>query len=105
MKGSELIFMAPRSRRHSGIPVLDAVAKLAREHGIKHLTRRVDSEGIGNNGHIHSTHFFDLADEPEELMYVLDNIEADTLMRAVEKECIHVFCVRRPIEYWKFGEY
>lgn len=104
MKGFEIIFMAPRSRRHHGEPVLDAVAGLARDQGIKRMTRRVDAEGVGSNGHTHSAHFFELADEPEELMFVLDGGEADSLIRAVEDAGMHVFCLRRPIDYWAFGE-
>ncbi|MGN8158020.1 DUF190 domain-containing protein [Salinisphaera sp. RV14] len=103
MKGFEVIFMAPRSRRHHGKPVLDAVAGIAKSHDIKRHTRRVDAEGTGASGHTHSAHFFELADEPEELMFVLDGDKADELMRAVEEEKLHVFCIRRTIEYWEFG--
>lgn len=104
MKGFEVIFMAPRSRKHDGKPVIDAVADLARAQGVTRMTRRVDAEGVGSNGHTHSAHFFELADEPEELMFVLDGGEADALIRAVEDKALPVFCVRRAIDYWRFGE-
>ena len=86
MKGFELIFMAPRSRRHHGKPVLDTVAELAREQGIEHSTRRVDAQGTGHSGHTHSAHFFEQADEPEELMFVLDGGQADALVRSVDEQ-------------------
>lgn len=104
MKGFEVIFMAPRSRRHDGRPVLDAVAQLAKSQGITRMTRRDAVEGIGANGHTHSAHFFEQTDEPQELMFVLDGGEADKLMRAVEEAGMKVFCVRRQIDYWQFGE-
>lgn len=104
MKGFEVIFIAPRSRRYDGQPVLDAVAKLARSQGIKRMTRREDAEGIGLGGHAHSAHFFEQADEPQELMFVLDGGEADKLMRAVEDAGMQVFCVRRQIDYWQYGD-
>ncbi|ERJ19081.1 hypothetical protein SSPSH_001920 [Salinisphaera shabanensis E1L3A] len=104
MKGFELIFMAPRSRRHHGKPALDTVAELARDQGIERSTRRVDAEGTGMSGHTHSAHFFEQADEPEELMFVLDGGQADTLIRSVDEHAVPVFCVRRAIEYWHFGE-
>jgi len=103
MKGFEVIFIAPRSRGHGGMPVLDAIVSLARELGIERMTRRVDTEGLGASGHTHSAHFFELADEPEELMFVLDGGEADALIRAVEDSGMHVFCLRRAIDYWTFG--
>ncbi|MES1956307.1 DUF190 domain-containing protein [Salinisphaera hydrothermalis] len=103
MKGLEVIFMAPRSRRHRGKPVLDSVAAIAKSHGIRRHTRRVDAEGAGASGHTHSAHFFELADEPEELMFVLEGDKAEELMRAVEAEALHVFCICRTIDYWEFG--
>lgn len=103
MKGFEAIFIAPRSRRHDGQPVLDALVELARSQGIERMTRREDAEGAGNNGHTHSAHFFEQTDEPQELMFVLDGGEADKLMRAVEEAGMHVFCLRRQIDYWQYG--
>lgn len=104
MKGFELIFIAPRSRRHDGELVLDAVAKLAKSLGIARMTRRDDMAGVGANGHAHSAHFFESTDEPQELMFVLDGGEADKLIRAVEEAGMQVFCMRRPIDYWQFGD-
>lgn len=104
MKGFEVIFMAPRSRRHDGGPVLDAIVALAREQGIARSTRRIDVEGTGSSGHTHSAHFFEQADEPEELMFVLDGGEADALIRSVEDKEIPVFCLRRAVDYWQIGE-
>lgn len=102
MQGFEVIFIAPRSRRHHGKSTLDAIAAIARKQGIKRMTRRVDAEGTGAHGHMHSAHFFELADEPEELMFVLDGDEADKLVSAVRDDRMHVFCLRRQIEYWQF---
>ncbi|AWN15974.1 DUF190 domain-containing protein [Salinisphaera sp. LB1] len=103
MKGFELIFIAPRSRRHNGEPVLDSIASLARSQGITRMTRRDDIEGVGANGHVHSAHFFEATDEPQELMFVLDGGETDKLIRAVEEAELPVFCMRRQIDYWQFG--
>lgn len=103
MKGFELVFMAPRSRRHDGKPVIDAITGIARSQGIKRYTRRINTEGVGPSGHTHSSHFFELMDEPEELAFVLDSDKAELLLQTVEAEGIHVFCMRRPIDYWQFG--
>lgn len=104
MHGFEIIFIAPRSRRHAGRPVLDAVAELAQAQGIQRMTRRTDVESVGHSGHTHSAHFFEQTDEPQELMFVLDGGAADRLMRAVEEAGLHVFCLRREIDYWQYGE-
>lgn len=102
MQGFEVIFIAPRSRRHHGKPLLDVIAAIARKQGIKRMTRRVDAEGTGAHGHMHSAHFFELADEPEELMFVLGGADADRLVEAMRDNHMHVFCLRREVEYWQF---
>ena len=104
MKGFEVLFIAPRSRRFDGEPLLDVVAALALAQGIERSTRRIAAEGTGSDGHTHSAHFFEQADEPEELMFVVDGGAADKLIRAVEERDIPVFCMKRAIEYWRFGE-
>ena len=104
MKGFEMLFMAPRARRIDGKPVLDAVIDLAAAQGIERSTRRVDAEGIGSSGHMHSAHFFEQAYEPEEVMFVLDGGAADALMRGVEEKEIPVFVLRRAVDYWQFGD-
>lgn len=104
MKGFEVIFVAPKTRQHDARPALDAVEALAHDRGIERSTRRMDARGTGTGGHAHSAHFFELADEPEELMFVLDGGEADGLIRAVEEQSIPVFCLRRSIDYWHFGD-
>jgi len=103
MQGFELIFMAPRSHRHKRQMTLDAIVDLAKTHGIYRYTRRMDSESIGNGGHRHSAHFFELTDEPEELMFIVDGDQADELLAAVQEQNIKIFCVRRGIEFYHFG--
>lgn len=104
MKGFEVLFIAPRSRCHDGRPVLDVIVDIAHRHGIERHTRRCDTFGVGANGHAHSAHFFEQTDEPEELMFVLDGGDADVLLRAVEQAGLAVFCLRRAIDYWQFGD-
>lgn len=103
MKGYELTFMAPRSRRWRGESVLDAVVRLAKAQGVTRHTRRTDTESVGAGGRSHSAHFFELADEPEEVSFILANGKSDALMQAVQAEGLCVFCIRREIEFFQFG--
>lgn len=102
--GFEVIFITPQSRRHDSHYVTDAVIKHAENLGIKSVTKRTDMEGTGLSGHTHAAHFFELADQPVELMYVVDADTADRLIQAVSDAGIYVFCVRRPVEYGQLGE-
>lgn len=103
MKGFEITFMAPRSRRRHGEPVLDAVVRIAKAHGVTRYTRRTDTESVGAGGRAHSAHFFELADEPEEVSFILVDGKTDELMRAIDAEGLSVFCIRRAIEFFQFG--
>ncbi len=103
MKGFELSFLAPRSRRHHGESVIDAVVRIARAHGVTRHTRRTNTESVGLGGQSHSAHFFELADEPEEVSFILVNGKTDELMQAVNAAGLCVFCIRREVEFFQFG--
>ena len=103
-KGYEILFMAPRSQRHHGKPMLDAVIAIAKAHGIHRYTRRANTESVGQDGRAHATHFFELADEPEVLLFVLGAHRSAELLDAVRDEALHVFCVRRAIEFGHLDE-
>lgn len=101
--GYEVIFMAPQSRFHGQKRVTDWIVDKAKELGIKRVTKRLDAEGSGAGGHLHSWHFFELADQPVEVMFVLEVELADRLIDAVKAEGVHVFCVRKPVDFGELG--
>ncbi|MCI0511558.1 uncharacterized protein DUF190 [Chromohalobacter marismortui] len=103
-QGDEVTFMAPQSRRHHGKPVIDAVAECAKGLGITRMTQRTDSEGTGANGRTHSAHFFELADQPVELAFVLEKTLADRLIEEVDRAGIDVFVLRRDVSYAQLGD-
>lgn len=103
-KGTELIFIAPQNRRHGGHLVTERIVTLAKELGIERWTERADSEGTGKSGHLHSSHFFELANQPVELVFMLEEEKANRLVDAIQGEGIPVFCVRKPVEFGELGE-
>lgn len=100
-KGLEVIFITPQSRRHKGRLVSDLIVEQAKTLGIKRVTKRIDAEGMGEKGHLHSWHFFEQADQPMELMFVVEESLGQQLIDGVSQAGIHAFCVARPVE---FGE-
>ncbi|OHV07710.1 DUF190 domain-containing protein [Kushneria phosphatilytica] len=102
-QGFEVIFIAPQSRRHGHRTAIDAVVATAESMGITRVTRRDDALGSGFDGHVHSAHFFELADQPVELMYVLEGDRAEQLIDAVDQAGIEVFFLRRAVEYGQLG--
>ncbi len=101
--GYEIIFIAPQNRRYQGKRVVDLVVETARDMGIRQYTKRMNSEGLGQNGQIHSAHFFELADQPVEVVFVLSDSLGGRLIDAVEASGAHVFCIRKPVEFGEFG--
>lgn len=99
--GYEIIFITPQNRRHHGKLVSTQVVDIARDLGIDRMTKRLDSEGQGTSGHLHSAHFFELADQPLEIMFLVDRDIGERLIEAVRDAGIHVFCIRKQVE---FGE-
>lgn len=103
-KGYQISFMAPRSQHHHGKPMLDAIIAIAKAHGIRRYTLRTDTESVGQDGRTHASRFFELSDEPEELLFILGMHKSEMLLEAVRAEAMHVFCIRRPIEFGHLDE-
>lgn len=102
--GYEVIFFLPESRRHNGKRVYNWVIDTAESLGIDRMTKRSDVEGTGADGKLHSAHFFDLADQPIEIMYAMDEEKAESFISAVEKTGAPLFCICRPIYFGHLNE-
>lgn len=102
--GYEVIFIVPESRRHDGKRVCDWVVETAKSLGIDRMTQRGDVEGTGADGKLHSAHFFDLADQPIELMYAVDEAMAERFVTAVEATGAPVFCLCRPVHFGQLND-
>ena len=62
------------------------------------------SEGYGQHRHVHSARFFELADNPQEIMMVVNEEEADILFSHLEKEGVLLFYVKAPVESGMLGK-
>lgn len=102
-KGYEIIFIMPQNRRHKGKLVSELIEETAKNLGINRMTKRMDNEGRGDNGHLHSAHFFELADQPMEIIFVLDRETGERLLDAVRETEAHVFFVRKEVFYGELG--
>lgn len=101
--GYEIMFMAPQNRRHHGKRVVDLVMEEAHALGITNSTQRVLSEGTGRGNVMHSALFFDLSDQPVELVFVVEKEQGDALVNAIMHAEIPVFCVRKQVEFGELG--
>jgi hypothetical protein len=53
---------------------------------------------------MHSSHFFELADQPEEITMVVTEDEAERLLKRLLADQLHIFYVKIPVEFGTLGE-
>lgn len=103
MKGYQVTFITPQGRRHGRQTVHDWLLGVCREVGVQGVTTVVGAEGIGRNGRLHAAHFFELADQPVEVVVALTPEQCDALFRRLEAEQANLFYVRTEVEFGVVG--
>ncbi|HEY6897806.1 MAG TPA: DUF190 domain-containing protein [Rhodocyclaceae bacterium] len=104
MKGYQITFFTQQDKRHQGHPLGDWLVQLARELGLPGATLVAGSEGFGLHRRMHSAHFFELADQPQEVHMVASEADAERLFERLTAEGVHLFYVRTPVEFGTLGE-
>lgn len=77
---------------------------LAQELGLRGATIIPGSEGFGRHGRIHAAHFFELADQPLEVVMAVTEEEAGRLFERLRAEGVPLFYVKIPVEFGVLGE-
>jgi PII-like signaling protein len=98
MNGFLVIFFTQQNRRYQGKMLGDWIVDLAKEMGLRGATLSTGIEGFGHTGRMHSSHFFELADQPTEIRMAITEDESERLFRRLEVEDISVFFLKTPIE-------
>lgn len=104
MNGFQITFFTHQDSRHKGKPIGDWLVHLAQEMGLHGATLIAAGEGFGRGKRIHSAHFFELTDQPVEVMMAVTREEADRLFECLRAEDVHLFYVKSPVEFGKLGE-
>lgn len=104
MNGYQLSFLTVQGHSHQGKPVAEWLVNVAMEMGLRGATLIAGTEGFGKHRRIHSAHFFELTDQPIEVVMAVTREEADRLFDRLRSEKIHVFYVKTPVEFGMLGE-
>ncbi|QOZ83123.1 MULTISPECIES: DUF190 domain-containing protein [Chromobacterium] len=104
MQGYQLTFFTQQDHCHDGLPLAEWIVQQARRMDIRGATLFTASEGYGRHRRLHSVHFFDLADQPEEVTLVISADEAERLLAALAAAGVKVFYVKTPVEFGVLGE-
>ena len=103
MKGYQFSFIAEQDRRIEGKPATEWLIRLAKELGIAGATTFAGVESFGSDGRRHSAHFFELADQPMEVMMAVTEQQAATLVERISVAKTRLFYIKTPIEYGEIG--
>ena len=103
MNGYQITFFTQQDKRHQGKPLADWLIHLARELNLRGATLIPGGEGFGHHGRMHSSHFFELADQPVEVLIAATEDEAQLLFTRLESEGVHLFYVKTAVEFGTLG--
>jgi len=100
MKGFQLTFLTLQSRKHpNGEHLSHWLIGFAKKLGIQGVTVIKASQGVGRDGTIHSDTFFELADEPLEVVMNVSEELCESLFKALSQEKLELFYTKTPIEF------
>ena len=104
MNGYQITFFTQQNCLHHSQPLGEWLILLAREMNLPGATLIAGSEGLGHHRHIHSAHFFELADQPQEVQMVVGEDDSQRLFERLRAEKVQVFYVKTPVEFGTLGE-
>jgi len=100
MKGFQLVFLTLQSRKHpNGEHISQWLMDVSEKIGIKGITILHATQGIGRDGKLHSSNFFELADEPLEIMMNVNETECEKLFTLLSEEKLGLFYTKAAIEF------
>ena len=82
----------------------DWIVDVAKEMGLRGATLSTGIGGFGHTGRLHSSHFFEMADQPTEIRMAITEDEYERLFKRLELEEISVFYIKTPIEMGTVGK-
>lgn len=103
MKGFQVTFFTQQGRQHGNKAIHEWLMETGKSLGISGITMLMGAEGVGHDGRIHSAHFFELADQPIEVMMALTEEQCTALFVRLEQAHADLFFVRTPVEFGRVG--
>lgn len=97
--GYQLTFFTLQSRRHNGVNIADWLEEIAQHSGINGVTVTNAAKGLGHDGTWHSASFFELADQPLEIIMIADEEGCNALFTVLNEQTPNLFYTKTAIEY------
>jgi uncharacterized protein len=103
MKGYQITFFSHQDRRYKGKQIGDWLVQVVQELGLRGASLHSGGESFARGGRVHSAHFFELADQPVEVLIAVTTEEATRLFDRLNAEGVHLFYVKTPVEFGIMG--
>ncbi len=104
MKGFQITFFAEQEHRHDHTPMGDWLLQFAKDNGALGGSLMGAATGFGSAGKMHSTHFFELAQQPVAVTVSATEKVAERLLAAIALEPVTVFYIQVPMVYGRIGK-
>jgi uncharacterized protein len=104
MNGYQITFFSHQDRRFKGKQIGDWLLQIVKELGLRGASVHAGGESFARGGRMHSAHFFELADQPIEVLVAVTTEEAGRLFERLKAEGVHLFYVKTPVEFGVLGK-
>jgi PII-like signaling protein len=103
MNGYQITFFTHQDRRHKGKQMGEWLLGLVTELGLRGASLHSGGESFGRGRRIHSAHFFELSDQPVEVLVAVTSEQSIRLFERLRAENVHLFYVKTPVEFGVLG--
>jgi uncharacterized protein len=103
MNGYQITFFTHQDRRHKGKPMGEWLLGLVGELGLRGASLHSGGESFSRGGRIHSAHFFELSDQPIEVLVAVTSEQSNRLFDRLRAEKVHLFYVKTAVEFGVLG--
>lgn len=104
MKGYQLTFFTQQDRLVHHKPIAEWMMEEALRLGVHGATLLAAKEGFGHHHKMHAARFFELADQPLEVVMVVTEEEMERIFTRLAEEHLKLVYVKAPIEFGVLGE-
>ncbi|NNM51625.1 MAG: DUF190 domain-containing protein [Pseudomonadales bacterium] len=103
MQGYLLQFFFTQDQRYGHQMLADWLLNEIRSLGLSGATLAVAEQGFGGHGPLHSAHFFELGDQPQQIYVAASCAEGDLLLQHLMQTGVKLFYVKSAIEFGQLG--
>ena len=103
MKGFQISLFAEQGQCIEGKMTTEWLMHLAKSLGITGTTTLAGIESFGTDGRRHSAKFFELSDQPVEILMAVTEQQSAALFEKIRTTDTRLFYIKMPVEYGELG--